>query len=121
MPLVVRQSSHWFWSGTGLRDGDEIPDLIAVEADGFDPSMPRPAGTRQTLLSASPYVDKLGRGRAVQNTSLCENHRGTLVFVAGTFSWPLALNDPAHINPQVQRATHNLLTRMLEPTRDDRG
>ncbi|MFE7615000.1 N,N-dimethylformamidase beta subunit family domain-containing protein [Streptomyces sp. NPDC057496] len=115
VPLVVRKSSHWFWSGTGLRDGDEIPDLIAVEADGFNPSMPHPDGTRQTLLSASPYVDSWGRGRTVQNTSLCENHQGTFVFVAGTFHWPLALNNPEHINPQVQRATHNLLTRMLEP------
>ncbi|MFN1193196.1 N,N-dimethylformamidase beta subunit family domain-containing protein [[Kitasatospora] papulosa] len=37
VPLVVSESKHWFWSGTGLRDGDEIPDLIAVEADGFKP------------------------------------------------------------------------------------
>jgi hypothetical protein len=114
VPLVVRESSHWFWSGTGLRDGDEIRNLIAVEADGFNPSMPSPDG-RQTLLSASPYVDSWGRGRTVQNTSLCENKQGTLVFVAGTFHWPLALNDPQHISPQVQRATHNLLTRMLNP------
>ncbi|MFF2957353.1 N,N-dimethylformamidase beta subunit family domain-containing protein [Streptomyces sp. NPDC057963] len=113
-PLVVRESRHWFWSGTGLRDGDEIPDLIAVEADGFDPAMPRPAGTKQTLLSASPYADRLGRGRTVQNTSLCVNKKGTFVFVAGTFYWPLALGDPRHFNPHVQRATRNLLTRMLE-------
>ncbi|MFC9246590.1 N,N-dimethylformamidase beta subunit family domain-containing protein [Streptomyces sp. NPDC057136] len=115
VPLIVRKGDHWFWSGTGLRDGDEIPDLIAVEADGFNPSMPQPPDTRQTLLSESPYIDSWGRGRTVQNTSLCENSQGTLVFVAGTFHWPLALNHPDHLNPQVQRATHNLLTRMLEP------
>ncbi|CAM5273313.1 hypothetical protein SATRM34S_00116 [Streptomyces atroolivaceus] len=115
VPLVVSESKHWFWSGTGLRDGDEIPDLIAVEADGFNPAMPQPADTKQTLLAASPYVDSRNRGRAVQNTSLCENHQGTLVFVAGTFHWPLALNDSNHRNPHVQRATGNLITRMLEP------
>ncbi len=113
-PLVVRESGHWFWSGTGLRDGDRIPDLIAVEADGFDPAMPRPAGTTQTLLSASPYDDRLGRGHTVQNTSLCVDERGTQVFVAGTFYWPLALYEPGFVNPHVQRATHNLLSRMLE-------
>ncbi|MCX4964399.1 hypothetical protein OHA98_06120 [Streptomyces sp. NBC_00654] len=117
-PLVVRESGHWFWSGTGLRDGDKLPDLIGVEADGFDPSMPRPADSEQTLLAASPYVDSWGRGRSMQNTSLCENKQGTFVFVAGTFHWPLALHDPAYINPQVQRATRNLLTRMLEPRRE---
>ncbi|MER5680720.1 N,N-dimethylformamidase beta subunit family domain-containing protein [[Kitasatospora] papulosa] len=67
------------------RDGDEIPDLIAVETDGFNPSMPQPTDTKQTLLAASPYTDSRNRGRAVHNTSLCENHQGTLVFVAGTF------------------------------------
>ncbi|MGW3657029.1 hypothetical protein ACWD6R_15655 [Streptomyces sp. NPDC005151] len=61
---------------------------------------------RQRIASVVPLA---------QNTSLCENKQGTLVFVAGTFHWPLALNDPAHISPQVQRATHNLLTRMLKP------
>ncbi|MFD7969730.1 N,N-dimethylformamidase beta subunit family domain-containing protein [Streptomyces clavifer] len=114
-PLVVRESKHWLWSGTGLRDGDEIPDLVAVEADGYNPSMPRPADSEQTLLSASPYIDSWGRGRTVQNTSLCEDTRGTLVFVAGTFHWPLALNDSKHLNPHVQRATSNLINRMLEP------
>ncbi|MFF9351287.1 N,N-dimethylformamidase beta subunit family domain-containing protein [Streptomyces sp. NPDC014734] len=117
VPLVVRESDHWFWSGTGLRDGDSIPDLVAVEADGFDPAMPRPAGTRQTLLSASPYADRLGRRRTQQNTSLCVDERGTIVFVAGTFYWPLALHDPQHVNQHVRRATHNLLSRMLERKR----
>jgi hypothetical protein len=115
VPLVVRESKHWFWSGTGLRDGDEIPDLIAVEADGFSPSMPRPKDTRQTLLSESPYDDSMGRGRRIQNTSLCVNEQGTLVFAAGTFYWPLALNKPENLDPQVRRATRNLMNRMLEP------
>ncbi|GGY83783.1 N,N-dimethylformamidase beta subunit family domain-containing protein [Streptomyces nitrosporeus] len=115
VPLVVKESKHWFWEGTGLRDGDEIPDLVAVEADGFNPSMPRPEDTEQVLLSASPYGDSMGRGRRTQNTSLCVNAEGTLVFVAGTFHWPLALSEPEHENKQVQRATENLMTRMLQP------
>ncbi|MGP3634113.1 N,N-dimethylformamidase beta subunit family domain-containing protein [Streptomyces sp. 24-1644] len=114
VPLVVRESDHWFWAGTGLRDNDGIPELVAVEADGFDPSMPRPENATQTLLSSSPYSDSMGRGRRTQNTSLCENGEGTLVFVAGTFHWPLALNMPEHLNPQIQRATGNLMNRMLE-------
>ncbi|MFD3658763.1 N,N-dimethylformamidase beta subunit family domain-containing protein [Streptomyces sp. NPDC058620] len=115
VPLVVRESKHWFWSGTGLRDGDELPDLVAVEADGFDPSMPRPENATQTLLSESPYNDSMGRGRRIQNTSLCEDKSGTLVFVAGTFHWPLALSKAEHLDPQVQRATKNLMDRMLTP------
>lgn len=113
-PMVVRESDHWFWAGTGLRDGDEIADLIGVEADGFDPKMPQPENVKQTLLSASPYIDSRGGGRTVQNTSLCVNEQGTVVFVAGTFHWPLALDDPDHINKHVQTATRNLMTRLLQ-------
>ncbi|MFG3407152.1 N,N-dimethylformamidase beta subunit family domain-containing protein [Streptomyces sp. NPDC048142] len=113
VPLVVRESKHWFWAGTGLRDDDQIPDLIAVEADGFDDSMPRPENAEQTLLSESPYSDRMGRGRRIQNTSLCQDGAGTLVFVAGTFHWPLALSAPEHVNTQIQRATTNLMTKML--------
>lgn len=54
----------------------------------------------------------MGPGRRTQNTSLCENHEGTLVFAAGTFQWPLALLAPEHLNSQIQRATRNLMTRM---------
>ncbi|MFE3329100.1 N,N-dimethylformamidase beta subunit family domain-containing protein [Streptomyces sp. NPDC059176] len=116
-PLVVREPGHWFWAGTGLRDGEGIPDLVGVEADGYDRSMPVPEDAERTLLSESPYGDSWGkgggRGRRIQNTSLCEHEDGTLVFVAGTFHWSLALTDPAHRDPRVQRATKNLLDEML--------
>jgi len=114
-PLVVREADHWFWKGTGLRDGDEIPGLVAGEADGFDPAMPKPGKSRQTLLSASPYEDDLGRGERVQNTSLILDERGTLIFVGGTYHWPLALHDPAHLNGHVRTATSNVVERMLRP------
>ncbi|GAA4914286.1 N,N-dimethylformamidase beta subunit family domain-containing protein [Streptomyces coeruleoprunus] len=120
-PLVVREPGHWFWAGTGLRDGEEIRDLVAVEADGYDKKMPVPPGARRTLLSESPYGDTWGknggRGRRIQNTSLCEHEDGTLVFVAGTFHWSLALQDPAHRDARVERATRNLVERMLTPRR----
>jgi hypothetical protein len=117
-PLVVREPGHWFWAGTGLKDGEEIPGLVGGEADGYDDRMPSPEGADRTLLSESPYGDSFGkgggRGRRIQNTSLCEHEDGTLVFTAGTFLWPLALQDPAHHDPRVERATRNLIQRMLE-------
>src|SRR5690606_16477921 len=33
-PLVVTRADHWFWSGTHLRDGDAIDDLVVEAADG---------------------------------------------------------------------------------------
>ncbi|GIG63729.1 N,N-dimethylformamidase beta subunit family domain-containing protein [Phytomonospora endophytica] len=115
VPLVVREAGHWFWEGTGLRDGDEIPGLVTGEADGFDPDMPKPRKSRQTLLSASPYMDDLGRGRRVQNSSLVLDEQGTTIFVAGTYGWSLALYEPAHRNRHVRVATTNVFERMLGP------
>ncbi|MFC9292081.1 N,N-dimethylformamidase beta subunit family domain-containing protein [Streptomyces sp. NPDC057052] len=118
-PLVVRRPDHWFWDGTGLKDGEEIPGLVAVEADGYDSKMPYPEGAARTLLSESPYRVKATKGgghrRRIQNTGLTEHEDGTLVFVAGTFHWPLALRHPAHHDPRIERATRNLLERMLSP------
>ncbi|MER6558472.1 N,N-dimethylformamidase beta subunit family domain-containing protein [Streptomyces sp. NPDC001027] len=116
-PLVVRRPDHWFWEGTGLKDGEEIPHLVAVEADGYDSKMPSPKGATRTLLSESPYRYKSAKGsghkRRIQNTGLTEHEGGTLVFAAGTFFWPLALQDEDHHDPRVERATRNLLERML--------
>lgn len=113
VPLVVSASRHWFWAGTGVRAGDTIAGLVAVEADGWNPKIPLARGARQTLLSHTPYQDRLGRGTRVQNTSLYETAGGTLVFAAATFHWTLALVDSPYTDARIQRATRNLLARML--------
>ncbi|MER5889250.1 N,N-dimethylformamidase beta subunit family domain-containing protein [Streptomyces sp. NPDC001941] len=118
-PLVVREAHHWLWAGTGLWNGDELPGLVGGEADGLDltPGTPRPAGAEVTLLSASPYRYKNHGGKRdvtrVQNTALTRHPDGTLVFVAGTFHWPLALTVPKYRNEHVRTVTRNLLARML--------
>jgi hypothetical protein len=117
LPLVIRKSRHWFWAGTGVRDGDAVPGLVAVEADGWNPKIKLSRRANQTLLSETPYEDRLGRGARVQNTSLYETDRGTLVFAAGTFHWNLALVDSAYTDVRIQRATRNLLIRMLVGSR----
>ncbi|GLZ81038.1 hypothetical protein Afil01_58450 [Actinorhabdospora filicis] len=113
-PLVVKGARHWFWSGTGLKNGDKIPAMVAIEADGVDGASPNPSGAQRTLLSASPYKHR-GAHKRVQNTSLVEYDSGTMVFVAGTFFWPLALYKEGQINEHVRRATTNLLGRMIGP------
>lgn len=94
VPLVVRRADHWLWQGTGLTEGEQIPNLVGVEADGHDPRTRLPRRAVQQLLSHSPYLDGMGRGERIQNTSLLQHRDGTMVFVAGTFLWPLALGSP---------------------------
>ncbi|MEU4218512.1 N,N-dimethylformamidase beta subunit family domain-containing protein [Actinoplanes sp. NPDC026623] len=113
VPLVVRKAGHWFWAGTGLRDGAEIHGLVAVEADGRYRALPTGYESKQVLLSRSPYLDRMGRGEKIQNTSLCQTPDGTIMFCAGTFHWPLALVESKFTDVRIQRATRNLFDRMV--------
>ena len=113
-PLVVRKATHWFWAGTGLQDGDEIKDLVAVEADGRYRGLATDYESKQALLSRSPYVDSMGRGEKIQNTSLCRTPAGTIMFCAGTFHWPLALVESPVTDTRIQKATKNLFDRFLK-------
>jgi hypothetical protein len=113
-PLVVASAGHWFWRGTGVRDGEAIPGLVGGEADGLDPRAPRPRDAAEhALLSASPYVPHGGGAVQTQHSSLYRTHGGALVFVAGTFHWPLGLNRPGYADRRVQQATRNLLAEMV--------
>ncbi|MFJ3234084.1 N,N-dimethylformamidase beta subunit family domain-containing protein [Streptomyces sp. NPDC086787] len=114
-PLVVKGSGHWLWAGTGLREGARLPKMVGVEADGYDPKAPSPAGSRRTLLAESPYEAKrlTASQPRVQHTALTEMPNGAMVFVAGTFHWALALDSAPHRNKHIQTATRNLVNRML--------
>jgi hypothetical protein len=115
-PLVVRAADHWFWAGTGVTNGQQIPKIVAGEADGLDPAYPRPTGVyRHTLLSSSPYVQRIG-GPAPQpqNTSVYETNNGAIVFVAGSLNWTKGLWAPGIRDEKIRIATRNLFRRILE-------
>ncbi|HKE67155.1 MAG TPA: N,N-dimethylformamidase beta subunit family domain-containing protein [Micromonosporaceae bacterium] len=117
VPLVVQRADHWMWKGTGVRNGDQIPRLVGVEADGFNPKMPSPAGAKQTLLSASPFLYRdLVPRQEIQNTSVCEMPNGAVVFAAGTMNWPLALGAAGRLDDRVRTATANVFRRILRPS-----
>jgi hypothetical protein len=114
VPLVVSNPGHWVWKGTGLEKGDEIKDLVAVEADGRYASIKPTFKWKQTLLSHSPFQDtSTGRGDRVQSTSVSEKEGGTIMFCAGTFHWSLALVDSAVTDKRIQQATKNVFDRFL--------
>ncbi|HSA49025.1 MAG TPA: N,N-dimethylformamidase beta subunit family domain-containing protein [Yinghuangia sp.] len=110
-PLVVREASHWFWEGTGLRDGDTLADMVSGEADRRHGRAATPRG-ESVFLAESPYRDPRG-ARQQQQSVLHRNESGGLVFTAGTFRWSQALGNPRFEEPRVQRATENLFRRFL--------
>ncbi|GAA1840584.1 N,N-dimethylformamidase beta subunit family domain-containing protein [Asanoa iriomotensis] len=107
-PLVVRDSRHWFWAGTGVRDGDAIPNVVSGEADQRMPDVRLPTSTEDVTLARSPYQRKGVRHE--QHTTLYRAPSGAWVFAAGSLGWTAALPTDARI----QRATRNLLDRVLE-------
>ncbi|WFE33073.1 N,N-dimethylformamidase beta subunit family domain-containing protein [Micromonospora sp. WMMD975] len=111
-PLVVRSANHWVWAGTGVADGDRIPRVVAGEADGLNRRLEPPAHVEDVLLSASPYPIRQS-GRRVQGTHLYETPGGAVVFATGTLGWTMALNRRGHRDPRIERATANVLDRMI--------
>jgi len=112
-PLVVRNAGHWLWEATGAAEGDEIPGLVAGEADRYFPRVALPESTERILLAHSPYTGADGR-RGHQETSLYRAPSGAWVFASGTFAWSPALDRPGHVDARVQRATANLLDRICK-------
>ncbi|MFC0029563.1 N,N-dimethylformamidase beta subunit family domain-containing protein [Micromonospora chaiyaphumensis] len=111
-PLVVRSADHWVWAGTGVADGDRIPGVVAGEADGVHAATARPLGLGETLLSGSLYPARQG-GRRMQSTHVYETPRGAVVFATGTLGWTMALNRRGHRDERIERATANVLDRMI--------
>ncbi|MFI6821248.1 N,N-dimethylformamidase beta subunit family domain-containing protein [Micromonospora sp. NPDC050187] len=109
--LVVARAEHWFWAGSGVADGDRIPDLVGGEADGIVRGHPRPAGVTGVTLGTASYQNPYRR-RLVQHTHLYETPQGGLVFAAGTLFWTMALNRARRRDERIERATGNLLDRM---------
>lgn len=110
VPLVVREANHWFWAGTGVRNGDKIPDVVGHEADGLFADLPASPLGSQVLLSASPYIDTYTKAKT-QNTSLIETDRGGLIFAAASLSWPRSLLPEG--DRRIQIATGNLIDRVV--------
>jgi hypothetical protein len=113
VPMVVRNTDHWLWEGTGLHDSDRIPGLVAGESDRYYPRVALPEYTERTLLAHSPYRDARGIAQH-QETSLYRAPSGAYVFASGTFAWSPALDRPGHTDERVQRATANLLDRICK-------
>ena len=83
---VVKNSDHWIYEGTGMKDGDKIPAIIGWEFHGA------PAANIEGLVvvaeSALSQTDKLHNGVVYP----CP--KGNWVFNAGTCWWAEGLSQP---------------------------
>jgi sugar lactone lactonase YvrE len=108
IPLVVSQASHWLFSGTGLRDGDALAQVVGYEADRLFDNGRTPPGTQ--ALAEAPVVDVYGRPSWHQ-LALHTWSSGAQVLAAGSIEWSWALSVPGVADARVQRITANFLER----------
>ena len=114
----VADASAWVFAGTGLRDGEVIPGVIASDVDKFDRAYGQPANDQ--IFGHSPIPAGLGQtsiGAFFSDmTYYTDASTGAGVLDTGTNNWIPALDDRSGCHPggiceatTVQRITGNIL------------
>ena len=112
--IVVENTSHWVFQGTGLRDGDRLPGLLGYEVDAISASTPA-NGVR---LAHSPFPEADG-ATGYSNMGVYTAASGATVFAAGTIWWSWGLDDynaggkrTSRLSAAAQQITRNVLARL---------
>jgi hypothetical protein len=104
-PWIVSDSSNWIYSGTGVRSGRKLYDLLGYEEDGVVAGAPHPS--RMSAVSASPiqYVGDGGaRGKTlVANGTVSMMSSGAIVVNIGSVQWSWGLD--SFISPEIVKGT----------------
>ena len=114
----VADASAWVFAGTGLRNGEVIPGVIASDVDKFDGAYGQPANDQ--IFGHSPIPASLGQtsiGAFFSDmTYYTDASTGAGVLDTGTNNWIPALDDRSGCHPggiceatMVQRITGNIL------------
>ena len=117
--IVVENTSHWVFSGTGLRDGDRLPGLLGYEVDAIHGIASPPNLVR---LASSPYTTDDGQS-GVSHMTIHTTPSGAIVFATGTIQWSWGLDDygPSargnRVSVAAQQITRNVLNRMIAAPR----
>ena len=114
----VADASGWVFAGTGLRDGEVIPAVVASDVDKFDKAYGQPADDQ--IFGHSPIPARLGQtsiGAFFSDmTYYTSASAGAGVLDTGTNNWIPALHGRAGCHPggicestMIQRITGNIL------------
>jgi hypothetical protein len=106
-PIVISNSSHWVFDGTGLRNGAALPGLLGYEADRIFPGGP----ANLVTLATSPVP-----GSALpSHMTIYQTAYRSSVFAAGTIQWSWGLDNynefarGVKVSPAAQQITRNVL------------
>jgi hypothetical protein len=115
------KDDHWLFAGTGMKNGDSIPDLVGWEHHGLPVERPG-----LEILARGPIRSGKKTQGVEYTATIHPEAKGNLVFNAATIWWSLGLSEPpgflkpsAHggsprgVDARVQRMTKNLFDRFL--------
>jgi hypothetical protein len=108
---VVADAASWIFDGTGLNNGDHIPNLIGTEYDRVDLQAPTPKTIE--VLFHSPLT--CHRQASFSDAAIYSALSGAQVFDTGTGAWicKLYVGCPKDSSPQadmrIVRITENIL------------
>jgi hypothetical protein len=132
--FVVTNSGSWIFAGTGLQDGDHIPEVIGREVDvvsEYRLNNLQP-GEKATVVGTSPFLDTANQQYIANAVLVEEGATNSIVFDAGSITWPVGLSDfptylhshpdqegdqmpPVPQNENLRIITTNILNRMCQP------
>lgn len=117
---IVRNSNHWIFEGTGMRNGDMIPGLVGWEHCGDPLNLPG------LEVIASGITINSGGKESKSTATVYPGPRGNWVFCAATIFWCIGLSQPPGLIPpyshfgrphgvdeRVQRITANFLNKCV--------
>lgn len=110
--MIVKNTSHWLFAGTGLKDGDRLPGLVGYEADQLAPESPSNIVVLAEAPVSTPYLS------GFHNMTVYDHPGNALVFATGSMQWSWGLDTfstdghPNLESPAAKQIMKNLMVRL---------
>jgi hypothetical protein len=107
-PHVVSDSTHWIYDGTGVQDGDVLPNVLGNEWDSALPSKFAPK--RREVIAHAYGVSRYGATIPADSVVYYPTAE-SVVFAAGSIDWVWGLDREGFVDARMQRMAENVITR----------
>ena len=124
---VCAKPEHWFYEGTGMKEGDTVKGIVGWHWHG-DPARELPGFD---ILAATAPLNNKGKPHSPHVATIYDGPKGNVVVNVGCVWWSQAMSSPpghvlpvhsyAHYanklegpDPRVQRMMKNMLNRFVE-------
>jgi len=111
--MVVTDASSWLFAGTGLTQGQQLPNVVVGEFDQYVPGAPGPTNLDVVAHSVVP-----NRGHNYSDVTWYAVDGGGGVFASGNASWIANLVDttmvPPNVIPEPDPGVSTALLRVME-------